>query len=120
MQGLNERVRHYMDWSVNTLMFLALKARPNDSLLHFLRTLIIQGIFGPNIQEVHSLFLQFFLIESSKMKKGTAQKYSWLGHVRLKRIMLIRQPGIGIWFIQICDTPNGHGSVIGRNGRHDV
>ena len=37
--------RHYMDWSVNTIYFLALK-------------------------EVHSLFLQSFLIEASKLKKG--------------------------------------------------
>jgi hypothetical protein len=34
--GLNDRVRHYMDWSVNTLYFLALR-------------------------EVHSLFLDYFL-----------------------------------------------------------
>ena len=38
--GLNERVRHYMDWSVNTLYFLALR-------------------------EVHSLFLEYFLLTAS-------------------------------------------------------
>ena len=38
---LNERVRHYMDWSVNTLYYLALK-------------------------EVHSLFLDFFLATAVK------------------------------------------------------
>ena len=40
--GLNERVRHYMDWSVNTLYFLALR-------------------------EVHSLFLDYFLLTASQI-----------------------------------------------------
>ena len=39
--GLNERVRHYMDWAVNTLYYLALR-------------------------EVHSLFLDFFLVSASE------------------------------------------------------
>ena len=30
--GLNDRVRHYMDWSVNTLYFLALREVGNFSL----------------------------------------------------------------------------------------
>jgi len=40
--GLNERVRHYMGWSVNTLYYLALR-------------------------EVHSLFLDFFLLAASEL-----------------------------------------------------
>ena len=30
--GLNDRVRHYMDWSVNTLYFLALREVGNLSI----------------------------------------------------------------------------------------
>ena len=40
---LNKRIKHYMDWSVNSVQFLALK-------------------------EVHDLFLDFFLLTSSEIK----------------------------------------------------
>jgi hypothetical protein len=48
--GLNERVRHYMAWSVNTLYYLALK-------------------------EVHSLFLEFFLLSAAEIVKEECFDY---------------------------------------------
>ena len=48
--GLNERVRHYMAWSVNTLYYLALK-------------------------EVHSLFQEFFLLSASLIVKEECFDY---------------------------------------------
>ena len=43
---LNQRIKHYMDWSVNTVQFLALK-------------------------EVHDLFLDFFLKTCANIKYGS-------------------------------------------------
>ena len=48
--GLNDRVRHYMAWSVNTLYYLALK-------------------------EVHSLFLEFFLLSATEIAKEECFDY---------------------------------------------
>ena len=48
--GLNDRVRHYMAWSVNTLYYLALK-------------------------EVHFLFLEFFLLSATEIAKEESFDY---------------------------------------------
>ena len=47
---LNKRIRHYMDWSVNTIQFLALK-------------------------EVHTLFLDSFLSNSAALKCGVVKVF---------------------------------------------
>ena len=52
--SLNDRVRHYMDWSVNTLYFLALREVGNLSIFKS-RTSF----------QVHSLFLEYFLLTAS-------------------------------------------------------
>ena len=54
--GLNDRVRHYMDWSVNTLYFLALREVGNFEKSPSLLFLDMQ---------VHSLFLEYFLLTAS-------------------------------------------------------
>ena len=49
---LNERIKHYMDWSVNTIQFLALK-------------------------EVHGVLLEYFLVTAAAVKVSQGQASEW-------------------------------------------
>ena len=66
--GLNSRVRHYMEWSINTAQYLILTE------VSSVTTFLIESCSYRRYFQVHDLFIKYFLKTSAKFIK-----VNWLG-----------------------------------------